>query len=267
MDSGSQTLLYTVYFVRQYSMGRNFNDYLEKFNKMKFERILERYRYERVVKILKLIDQDNLKRILEIGPGLNSFCRHFSGEVVKDVVEPIDYLYDLQIPKNDTKKINFLNIDIESFLEVTNEKYDLIIASSVLHEIQNLRLVLSKLVSKLSIGAYIIIVVPNNQSIHRLIGLDMGITKQLHELTSMENDMQQFHSFSMKSLSEVILDLGLKIVRLETGFLKFLPHKVLDNLIENELLEEAEFAIFDKLSQFLPTYGAEIFLLAKKNEI
>ena len=124
-------------------MSKDLDKYLRDYLDLPFERIFECYRHE---KVLELIHSANLSKdikFLEIGPGLNP---------IFNIIKEFGVNSSYKLPS-----------------------YDLIILSSVLHEIPEYQKALIQCFNLLSSGSKIIIVVPNNRSLHRLIGQESGL--------------------------------------------------------------------------------------------
>ena len=101
------------------------------------------------------------------------------------------------------------------------------------------------------------IAVPNAESIHRHIGVSMGIISSLDKLS--ENDIAVGHRrvFTWKSLERVIHSAGFIIESKEGILIKPLPSKVIDTWDE-ELVEA-----FLSAHSLAPRLCSEIFFVCK----
>ena len=248
-------------------MKRDFNEYFKNFTNLPFERKLERYRLQ---KVLELINSDfvgKVNKILEIGPGLNPVFDNLSEYELVHVLEPIDNLYQLNLSKlGNTETQHIFNETLENFLKNSKRcsNYDLIILSSVLHEIPNYKKALEACHSLLDKNGKILVVVPNNQSIHRIIGAQKGLHPTGEKLTNTELIMQQSVSFSVKSARYEIETIGFETIHIKTEFIKIFPHAVMQELLNQSILNEEILDFFSRTSSLHPDLGAEIFYLGKK---
>ena len=220
-------------------VNRDFNQYFKNFTKLPFERKLEKYRLQ---KVLELINSDlvgKVNKILEVGPGLNPVFDNLSGYELVHVLEPINDLYQLNLSKlANTESQYIFNETLENFLKNSERclNYDLIILSSVLHEIPDYQKALEACHSLLDKNGNILIVVPNNQSIHRIIGAQKGLHPTGAKLTDTELTMQQSVSFSVESARNEIEMIGFETIQIKTEFIKIFPHAVMQELLNQSIL-------------------------------
>jgi len=246
-------------------VNRDLHDYLFQFNQLPFERIQEKFRKR---KILDLISKQNAEsgKLLEVGPGINPlfpFLNMFDQIIA---LEPINEIFQWLTNSHDQKtSLEIVNSDLENFIsENPKKRFDTVVLSSVLHEIPNPEIILKMIHSILEVGGQLFVVVPNNQSVHRLTGEKMGITKSLNELTETEIKMQQFSSYSPQILAKQLENHGFRSVDIVTNFIKPLPHIGMQEAIDSSLLSEDDLEFLYKLSDLMPGFGSEIFGVAVK---
>lgn len=246
-------------------MNRDLDDYLFQFNQLPFERIQEKFRKR---KILDLISRHKAEagKLLEVGPGINPLFPSLGKFDYTVALEPINEIYRWLIEVNNKKSnVEIVNSDLEKFIAHNSEsRFDTVILSSVLHEIPNPEIILEKIHDVLEVGGLFFVVVPNNQSVHRLVGEKMGITKSLNELTVTERTMQQFSSYSPKILTNQLENHGFKVIEISTNFIKPLPHAGMQEAIDNSLISDDDLEFLYRISSLMPDFGSEIFGIAVK---
>jgi hypothetical protein len=246
-------------------MSRDLDDYIEKYQNLGFETVQERYRFKRLRELLvQLKDLQNFQNILEIGPGSNSAYSIFTEFDSYTILEPISLFFeslDIQNPKVIVK-----NETIESYLRANpKSKFDLVILSSVLHELENPKLFLLELANRISLTTKIVIVVPNNTSLHRVIGEFEGFEKSGPFLTETERRMQQVLSFSTDSFAKFAADTGFKVAHIFTSFVKPLPHFKMNALQQGGSLTDSDLDFLYSISEIFNPYGSEIFAVLEKH--
>jgi carbamoyl-phosphate synthase large subunit len=149
------------------------------------------------------------------------------------------------------KSVKVIHSLFEKF--TPNERYDTIIASCVLEHTKDYRLFLKLLRSWLSEKGNLHIVVPNALSLHRRIGLKMGLLKDPMELSPQELEVGHHHSFTTDIFKKELERSGLKVNFLKGIFLKPLSSGQMMDWPEG-LLEA-----YNKLSGDLPEYTAFLY--------
>ena len=244
---------------------RDLDGYFFHFNQLPFERTQEKFRKRKILDLLSHHKADG-GNLLEVGPGFNPLfpvLKTFKSSVV---LEPIFEIYNqLTNSYKQNSKLKIVNSALEKYIsENPNKKFDTVILSSVLHEIPNPDFILKLIHGILEVGGILFVVVPNNQSLHRLIGERMGIINSLTELTKTEKLMQQTSSFSPQRLTNQLESHGFKIKEVITSFIKPLPHAKMQKAMDDSLLSEEDLEFLYKISVFMPDFGSEIFGVAVK---
>jgi SAM-dependent methyltransferase len=246
-------------------MPRDFERYLTDFKNLSFERIQESYRLKRLIELIPS-NLNESSHVLEVGPGINPVFLHIQSEVNFDVIEPIKEFYhkNLDLIQN-PKIVKIWNQTIEEFInENAQKKFDLVILSSVLHELENSKTVLLQLYNLIKKNGHVIIVVPNNKSVHRLISNDKNSHNDLNQLTNTEIQMQQTTSFSPKSLKQLLTESGFNDISVVTSFIKPMPHQSMENAMHSGAITMQHLDFLYDISQLLEGYGSEIFGVATK---
>ena len=130
------------------------------------------------------------------------------------------------------KNINAKDILFEEFN--SDKKYDLILMMHILEHVEDPDYILKKYSKFLEKNGKIIIIVPNANSFHRLLGVEMELIKSQYDLT--EGDLSIGHKrvFDYDSIKKCILNSNLKILE-ESGILfKILPNSQLEKINLNK---------------------------------
>jgi SAM-dependent methyltransferase len=141
---------------------------------------------------------------------------------------------------------------------IINERYDTILMMHILEHVNNPIALLKKAKSRLSKDGIIIVSVPNANSIHRILGVEMGLLKDTHELN--ESDIRVGHRrvYDFATLKKDIIDAGLGIIVMKGIFFKLLNNKELEKFSEEQIIG------LTKLGERFSEYCAEIICICKK---
>lgn len=245
---------------------RDIVSYKFEFDSLPFERILEGFRRRKILEILGKLDPLTDNQILEIGPGYNALSMDLFVGAQVTMIEPSKPLFEhnLLILK-DNRYARVLHLDIQDFVALEpNAKFDLVILSSVLHEFLDPRKELQRICSVMISGGSLILVVPNNQSVHRLFGVTMGILPSTDSQTETERIMQQNTNFSVSSLSALVSDVGFEISFCTTHFVKPHTHSQMQSWVDSGVLSNDRLEDFYNMSELFHPFNAEIFMLVVK---
>jgi len=207
------------------------------------------FRFKTIKKYLKG------KRCLEIGSAEGLMTKY----LVKNfdevtVIEGSQILLD-QIPNyRNLVKIN------ELFEEYKPRyKYDTIILDHVLEHVKEPNIILKKINTLLSLKGVFIVGVPNADSIHRLVAVEMGILKKKNELNFRDKILGHRRVYNPSTLKKVLNKNKFKIKNFE-GIL-FKPFS--NNQIEKFLNKNAINGFY-KLSKKFPYNCADICYICTK---
>jgi ubiquinone/menaquinone biosynthesis C-methylase UbiE len=242
-------------------LGNYFNDYLD----LPFEPFQE---YFRKLHIVQVLSKSSHLSAVEIGCGRQSIFSVWQPGGSALIIEPIDSFLKFAadaLEKQQIHNVNFFKGTLDDYVKSNQESsYDVTFLSSILHEISDSDHFLSQAKKITKLGGKIIIVVPNKQSVHRILGVELGFQDSINSKTETEKMMQQVSgAFSFDELEKKILQAGLIVEKMESFFVKIFPHKTMQLLIDNLIISETDLRIFDRLSDYLPGLGSEILAVAK----
>ncbi|MFH1355857.1 MAG: class I SAM-dependent methyltransferase [bacterium] len=213
-------------------------------------------RFERMI-VSYLLTWVKGPRVLEMGFGDDLWTKHLIKKYGQSFI--IDASSPLLGKANKIygKKI----VGIHSLFEdyTPQKKYDTVIASYILEHVLNPIEILEKVQSWVNKSGKIILVVPSANSYHRQLAVTMGMQKRTDELGASDKKIEHRRVYTMNKFRKDIERSGLKIVKEQGLFLKFLPQSYMidwpDAMIEG----------FFKLSLKQPTdHCASLAVLCKK---
>jgi 2-polyprenyl-3-methyl-5-hydroxy-6-metoxy-1,4-benzoquinol methylase len=141
---------------------------------------------------------------------------------------------------------------------VTTDKYDVIIASHVLEHIKDPKKVLNLCKTWLSDDGEIIVIVPNRESLHRRLGVVMGLQQELDDLSPRDKAVGHLRVYSLQSLTKEIEETGFKVLE-KRGFFT----KALSNAQMIDLVPEVIQGLCEVSSRLPAEMGANIGLVCK----
>jgi 2-polyprenyl-3-methyl-5-hydroxy-6-metoxy-1,4-benzoquinol methylase len=244
---------------------RDLETYSSDYESIPFERHQEKFRRKAVNEILsgRVFD-----RALEIGCGLNSSLADLDfGQ--GDVIEPLDLCIkqaSSKLNSDQLARIVFHKGLAEKLLPNSSElaNYDIVLALSIVHEVQDPKALMVALKDSLSSNGMIAITVTHSNSIHRVLGRELGM--QINGTRSaMEVKMQQTTgAMSIEEMHALLESTGLKAHTISTFFPKILPHSSLQNLYDRGVIDDHYLDQMYELGDELAKFGSEIICLATK---
>jgi 2-polyprenyl-3-methyl-5-hydroxy-6-metoxy-1,4-benzoquinol methylase len=197
-------------------------------------------------------------KILDLGYGDGLYIKNLMNQDDVTLLEGSSALCD---EANRQISINQSKIQVvETFFEdfTTSEKYDVVIASHVLEHVDSPNLLLNRIYQWLKPEGYVLIVVPNSESLHRRLGVAMNLQDKLDSLSPRDHQVGHQRVYSLSSLKEEIQNSGFEVIDHRGFFTKSLANSQMVHLSE-EVIEG-----LCRLSSELPTeMGANIGLVAK----
>ena len=183
------------------------------------------------------------------------------------LIEPGEKPYnDLLNKIKRNTKIKIINNFFENITdELKDNLYDFIIVDGVLHEVEDSNNFLKSISNLSSHKTYIYINVPNANSLHRKLALEMQIIDNIFQKSDRNKIFEQKIIYSLDSLTKQILHNmpTANIINCESFFLKPFTHEQMMHLVKENIINQqvlnALFSITDKLDDL----GSEICCLFK----
>ena len=150
-------------------------------------------------------------------------------------------------------KINFIHSKIED-ANIENKKYDHIILLGILEHLKDPISILKKISENLDKDGRMYIVVNLANSLHRLMGIKMGMIKTTDELSESDYKLGHYRIYTLPTLRDHILSAGLNICYEQPFYLKPLPTQNLADL--NFDMHKA----LDMLGREYPEFASYIYM-------
>lgn len=241
---------------------RDLKSYLNEYYLLPFERNAEIYRRKAVLRALHALQP---KSLIEVGCGQDSIFNHLDSSVVGTIVEPIMSLTAGQDLASHLPKIKVINSMFEDVQVGMTEPAEVVLLSSILHEVSDAKLLLETSSRFLQSKGAIVLVVPNAWSIHRFVGERKKIISSLEEQSDTQRKMQQKQPvYSPDSLTIFLENCGFAVEDLRTFFPKLTSHPQMQHLLNSELIDDAFLDRLYDLSEYLEPTGSEIIAIARR---
>lgn len=219
-------------------------------------------------KVLEILARLPHARILEIGCGTDSLFNHLTDFESFVVVEPIESFVETALGHAQRDpRISVLHGFLESQSEhLRSQTFDLVIASSVLHEVEEPILFLKSLNSVCSKQTIAHLNVPNAFSLHRLLAVEMGLIEDPFTPSDLARTFQRNSNFDLSSLKELVHSCQFTVLSDGSYFLKPFSNRQMLQLVDHEIVPENFLdALYTVVENRLPELGAEIFVNVRKN--
>lgn len=226
-----------------------------------FESYQVKYRRKMV---LEQIKRYRPHKVLEIGCGMEPLFQWVK-DVDFTIVEPSDGFCEnaKKIAEMEKRNIQI----IQGFFEETecNEKYDMIICSGLLGEVEAPERILKKITAICANkkGGVVHVNVPNAMSVHRLLAKESGLIQEVTDMSERNLMLQQHIVFTMESLTDLIEKTGFSILDKGSYFIKPFTHIQMEKLLEYRIIDEEILNGFYRLVKYMPDLGSEIFVNCK----
>lgn len=248
-------------------MQRDIENYTQKYldrTFSDFESYMVAFRRNQV---LEFLQKHKAQNILEIGCGMESIAKHYKDFKNFVIVEPSSVFVEnaqKDFKEGDSRiKIlsGFIEDNINEIQQIAKScgGHNCIILSGLLHEVVNPKQFLSEILPLLQPDTILHINVPNAHSFHLLWAYESGIIPQLGGLSATAKSLQQHTAFTMESLCVLVEEVGLEVIESGSYFLKPFNHAKMSLALQNGILDENLLHGLEKMVQYAPNLGAEIF--------
>ncbi len=241
---------------------RDIKDYTDKYVDEPFESTIVEIRKKTVIEQCMKYKHDN---ILEIGCGMNPFFCDFKDYKRMVIAEPGELFADNaeELAKSENLKVDVVRGFLENETErikALDTKLDFIILSSVLHELDEPGKMLEAIKSICAQDTVVHINVPNANSLHRLIAIEAGLIKDVHEQSAQMQKMQRRRTYDMALLREEVEKAGFKILNEGSYFVKPFTHAQMQKCLDAGIIDDKVIFGLERVIKYMPEFGAGIYV-------
>src|SRR4051812_11360306 len=206
--------------------------YFEQYASGGFETILVRVRRGQVLDFLR---RHPGARVLEVGCGLEPLFLFWNAFEAMTIVEPsAEFIAAARERAAGDPRIELRHAYLEDVAEdLGDAKPDVIIVSSLLHEVPDPERLLASLRAVCSPGTIVHINVPNVRSFHRLLALEMGLIDDLFEQSEIEKRFHRHTRFDREKLHALLRGAGFDVLESGTYFVKPFTHAQMEALLSS----------------------------------
>ena len=223
-----------------------------------FESLLTNYR---IAHFCEFLESRPARRILEVGCGPRLFVEavkqreiHFDAWcIVEPSLKYFEFARDNCVGDD---RITLINDYVEYVSSEIGQEFDGVIVSGVLHETTEPRKLLTATIRFAREGAWVYGMVPNANSVHRMIAVEMGLIETVDALGERNRKLDQTVVYTADSFKELFASVGLTDLVSSGYMLKPFTHAQMEYLV-HEFGEELVFGLY-KFGRNCPKFAAEI---------
>ena len=180
------------------------------------------------------IIMDNLygNNILELGCS-TGYSTHLldNGKNYIDVVEGSSNNINISKDNFEYKNVNFIHSLWEDY-EFNNIYSDILLVDTI-QMLEDKNLILNKVKQTMNSSSRFHIISPNNQSFHRLLGLEMNLINNLEDQSERDKTVSAKQDLNWEKLRRLLTDAGFNILKEEGILFKLFDNKKMSSLDSN----------------------------------
>ena len=214
-----------------------------------FNGILMDYKFKSIQGLIK-----KNHSVLELGPADGKITKMICGITNKITVVDASSTYLSKIKEYDSNIESIVGLIEEVEIE---KKFNLVLLMHVLEHVEDPIQILKRCKEWLTSDGQLIITVPNANSFHRLLGVNMGLLEEVYQLNKSDIDVGHRRVYDWHSLELDVVNSGLKVVQKQGIFFKLFNNSMMLGLKDEQLD-----GLFELGNQF-PENCAEIMFVCR----
>lgn len=139
----------------------------------------------------------------------------------------------------------------------------MIVCSGLLHEVTHPENILQSIVKLCENNTVIHINVPNVYSLHRLLGMEIGIIQNVFDKTENNKQFQQNTNFDMQKLEDMVQNSGMDVIEKGGCFIKPFSHKQMQEMLDMKIINEEILEGLYNMTTYIPQFASEIYVNCK----
>lgn len=236
---------------------RDIKDYSKKYSEQGFEQYKVLYRRKKILEIIETYHPD---KVLEIGCGLEPLFQ-FVKDVHFTIIEPAQEFYEHAVSLvGGAIRVECMQGFFEEMVPELSDDYDMIICSSLLHEVEKPDRLLKAMMKVCNKDTVVHINVPNANSMHRLLGKEMSILTDVHDMSENNKNFQQNNVFDRDSLKRIASENGFDIIESGSFFVKPFSHAQMYEMMQSGIVNEKVLDGLYALGEYMPEFGSEMYI-------
>lgn len=241
---------------------RDISRYEDEYIKPDFEEYLVKQRRKKVLESIF-----GKHKILEIGCGMDPLFKYVNWDIQEYVVfEPGNRFFGnaVNIASGYAINIELLNEPFIYSENIRDKEFDAIVCSGLLHEVQNAENILRDIRNTCSQNTLVHINVPNANSFHRLLALEMNLISDTKQFSKRNIALQQNRVFDIESLGEICKKSGFEIIESGSYFVKPFTHDQMKKMMDGGVIDENVLDGLYSMTKHMTNLGAEIYVNCKR---
>ena len=238
---------------------RDIEKYTDDYNQPNFEDFQVIYRRK---KLLELMEKNYPKCILEIGCGMEPLFPYIEWNYERYViVEPSESFCRNAINlAGENERVLCINEFFSPTDKLRRNTFDFILCSSLLHEVEQPIKLLQDIATICNKYTVVHVNVPNANSFHRLIAKEMGLIKDVHEMSKRNKLYQQHNVYDLETLKDCAKLAGFRILEEGSYFIKPFTHNQMYEMVKENIIDMNVLDGLYNIGKYFPYNGSEIFL-------
>jgi len=240
-------------------VARSIEDYESAYRASDFEPVQANMRKRM---LLAVLDRLQPRRILEVGCGMDSLFSHWCNYERFVIVEPgASFAAKARRDAGGDHRVAVVEGFIEEVVDkLVHENFDVILVSGLLHEVLDPAAVLQSIRSLCTPSTVVHVNVPNANSLHRLLAVEMGLIESASEISNRQRALQQQRTFCLADLISLCEQAGFRATEHGSYFIKPFTHSQMAELETIGMLDARMLDGLFRLERHLPGLGSEIYV-------